>query len=195
MTSFFGGLDGFAIFFLLCALIGGFFVLLRFIVQFVGGEVSDVSIDPQLDVELEVQHADSDLGFKLLSLQGLSAFLLMFGLVGLALYQQSRAGFLLSIVGAVVAGLIAVWVIGRLFALAHRMQSSGSRDNIAAAPGCSGTVYTRIAAGGNGQVTIAIQGRQREFVAMAVDGSEVPSGTPVRVVRVNAGILVVEKLT
>jgi membrane protein implicated in regulation of membrane protease activity len=195
MTSFFGGLDGFAIFFLLCALVGGFFVLLRFIVQFVGGDVGDAGIDPQLDVELEVQHADSDLGFKLLSLQGLSAFLLMFGLVGLALYQQSRAGFLLSIVGAVVAGLIAVWVIGRLFALAHRMQSSGTRDNIAAAVGCSGTVYSRIPAGGSGQVTIAIQGRQREFVAMTVDGSEVPSGTLVRVVRVNAGILVVEKLT
>jgi membrane protein implicated in regulation of membrane protease activity len=195
MTSFFGGLDGFAIFFLLCALVGGFFVLLRFILQFVGGDVGDAGIEPQLEAELEVQHADSDLGFKLLSLQGLSAFLLMFGLVGLALYQQSHAGFFLSIVGAVVAGLIAVWVIGRLFALAHSMQSSGTRDNIAAAVGCSGTVYTRIVAGGNGQVTIAIQGRQREFVAMAADGSEVPSGTPVRVARVNAGILVVEKLT
>lgn len=194
MTSFFGDFDGFASFFLLCAVVGGFFVLLRFILQFAGGDVGDSSIEPQLDPELDVQHADSDLGFKLLSLQGLSAFLLMFGLVGLALYQQSRAGFLLSIVGAVVAGLIAVWVIGRLFAFANSLQSSGTLDNIDAAVGCSGSVYARIVAGGHGQVTIVIQGRQREFTALSADGCELPSGTPVRVVRVNGGILVVEKL-
>jgi len=191
MTAFLNHLDGFAIFFLLCALVGGFFVLLRFILQFAGG---DTGIDPQLDTEIEVHHADSDLGFKLLSLQGLSAFLLMFGLVGLALYQQSQAGFIVSIAGAVIAGLAAVWVIGRLFALANSMQSSGTLDSAAAATGCSGTVYVRIPAGGSGQVTVIVKGRQREFTAVASDESELASGTPVRVVKVNAGVLVVEKL-
>lgn len=190
MFTFMADFDGFAIFFLLCAIIGGFFVLLRFVMQFFSG---DIGIDPQLETEVELHHADSDLGFKLLSLQGLSAFLLMFGLVGLALYQQSRAGFLLSIAGAVIAGLAAVWVIGRLFSLAIRMQSSGTMDSSAAAPGCSGTVYARIPVDGSGQVMITVQGRHREFTAVTADNTEVPSGTPIRVVKVNAGILVVER--
>lgn len=191
MTSFLNSLDGFAIFFLLCAVIGGFFVLLRFILQFVG---ADLSVDEQLDPEIETTHSDSDLGFKLLSLQGLAAFLFMFGLVGLALYQQNHTGVVVSLIGAVVAGLGAVWVIERLFRFAVGLQSSGTLDSAAAAPGCSGTVYSRIVAGGNGQVIITIRGRQREFVAVAADNEELPSGTPVRVVRVNAGIVVVEKL-
>jgi hypothetical protein len=192
MAGAFSGFDGFEIFFLLCAVIGGFFVLFRFILQFVGvGTDLDTDGPPALDVH----HADSDIGFKLLSLQGFSAFLLMFGLVGLALYRQSGAGFFFSIVGGSVAGLAAVWVVGKLFALAVRLQSSGTLDSGLAAPGCSGTVYLKIPAGGTGQVTVTISGRQREMNAVAADGGELPTGTPVRVVRSEASILVVERIS
>ena len=181
MTGAFSGFDGFEIFFLLCAVIGGFFVLFRFILQFAGvGTDLDTDGPPTLDA----QHADSDIGFKLLSLQGFSAFLLMFGLVGLALYRQSGAGFFISIAGGSAAGLAAVWVVGKLFALALRLQSSGTLDSGLAAP-----------AGGTGQVTVTMSGRQRELSAVAADGGELPTGTPVRVVRSEASILVVERIS
>lgn len=190
MFGLFSGFDGFAVFFVICAMVGGFFVLLRFVLQMTGG-VTD--FDTDLHPAGDLHHTDSDVGFKLLSLQGMAAFLLMFGLVGLALYQQSKAGMVFSMFGGIGAGLGAVWIVGKLFALAGRLQSSG---NLAAdaALGSEGTVYLAIPAGGSGRVTIVVQGRQRECDAVAADGGALPTGTPVRVVRIGAGIATVEKI-
>ncbi len=189
MRGVLDGFDGFAIFFVASAIVGGFFVLFRFVLQ-MAGSAGDLHTDLHPG---DLHHADSDLGFKVLSLQGMSAFLLMFGLVGLALYQQSRVGMAVATVGGVAAGLGAVWVVGKLFALAGRLQGSG---NIAADAmlGTEGAVYQTIPAGGSGRVTVTVQGRQRECDAQSVDGSALPTGTPVRVVRVTAGIATVERV-
>jgi membrane protein implicated in regulation of membrane protease activity len=96
-------------------------------------------------------------------------------------------------VGAVAAGLASVWLIGRIFGFAGRLQSSGTLKT-AAAVGSSGTVYLTIPAGGTGRVTINFQGRLREFDAAAVEKVEIATGTPIRVVRVDASILIVEKI-
>ena len=68
-----------------------------------------------IDFSIDSEHPDSDIGFRMISLQGLSAFFMMFGLVGLALYRQSQVGVIISIVGAVAAGMGSVWVIGITF--------------------------------------------------------------------------------
>jgi hypothetical protein len=191
MMEAFAGLNGFEMFFLLCAVVGGFFVLVRLVLQFLG---ADADVDGDFDVDIDADHADSDVGFKLLSMHGLTSFLMMFGLVGLALYRQSGVGFFGSLLGACVAGLAAVWVIGRLFALFGRLQSSGTLP-ISLAVGCSGTVYLKIPAGGTGRVTIDFHNRLREFDAVAKEnGIELPTGTPIKVVQVHASVLVVEKL-
>jgi len=190
MPGAFANLNGFEVFFLLCAIVGGFFVLVRLIMQFVG---AGVDVDADVDLDIDGQHADSDVGFKLLSMHSLTSFLMMFGLVGLALYRQSGVGFMTSIVGASLAGLISVWVIGRLFGLFSGLQSSGTLAT-ALAVGSTGTVYLKIPAGGTGRVTINFQNRLREFDAVAKGDGELPTGTPVRVVQVNANILVVEQL-
>jgi membrane protein implicated in regulation of membrane protease activity len=124
-------------------------------------------------------------------MHGLSAFFMMFGLVGLALYRQSQVGVIISIIGAVAAGMVSVWVIGKLFQVAARLQSSGTLK-IADAVGSTGTVYLTIPEGGSGRVSLNFRNRLREFDATEKNGAEVPTGTPVRVVQVNANILVVE---
>lgn len=187
MANAFSNLNGFEIFFLLCAIVGGFFVLARLIMQFVGA-----GVDVDADVDIDAHHVDSDVGFKLLSMHSLTSFLMMFGLVGFALYRQSGVGFVGSIAGACIAGLAAVWIIGRLFALFSRMQSSGTLKTEQAI-GSSGTIYMKIPAGGTGRVTINFQNRLREFDAVASDSAELPTGTPVRVVQVKSNVLVVEK--
>jgi len=188
MSDAFANLNGFEVFYLLCAIVGGFFVLVRLVMQFVGA-----GIDTDADLDLDGHHTDSDVGFKLLSLHSLTSFLMMFGLVGLALYRQSEVGFVTSIVGASLAGMISVWVIGRLFALFSGLQSSGTLAT-AQAVGSTGTVYLTIPAGGTGRVTINFQNRLREFDAVVKGGGELPTGTPVKVVQVNANVLVVEPL-
>jgi len=186
----FSDFNGLEIFFLACAVIGGFFVIVKLILQFIGGDAdTDVSVDSDIDIGTE--HVDSDLGFRALSLHGLTAFFMMFGLVGLALYRQSQMGVVISAVGAVAAGMASVWGIGKLFQGASRLQSSGTLKT-ADAVGCTGTVYLTIPAGGRGQVNLNFRNHLREFDATEKNGAEVPTGTPVRVVQVNANILVVE---
>lgn len=190
MGGMFSGFNGMEIFFLICAIIGGFFVVVRMTLQFIGG---GAEADLHHDIGLDAHHADSDIGFKLLSLHGLTSFLMMFGMVGLALFRQSRTGLFLSLVGATLAGLATVWLIGKLFRMAGRLQSSGTLDN-ADAVGSTGAVYLTIPKGGTGRVTITLRNRLREFDAMAINGGELASGTAVRVVDVNSNILVVEAI-
>jgi membrane protein implicated in regulation of membrane protease activity len=186
----FADFNGLETFFLICAVIGGFFVLLKLITQFAGGD-SDSAIG--VDSDIDTHHADSDIGFRLLSMHGLSAFFMMFGLVGLALYRQSQAGIIISMVGAVAAGSASVWVIGKIFQGAARLQSSGTLRT-ADAVNSTGSVYLTIPAGGTGRVSINFRNHLREFDAVEKNGAEITSGTPIRVVRVNANVLVVEPL-
>jgi membrane protein implicated in regulation of membrane protease activity len=190
MANAFSNLNGFEIFFLICAIVGGFFVLAKLIMQFIG---ADADIDTDLDTGIDTQHVDSDIGFKALSMHGLTSFLMMFGLVGFALYRQSHAGMFLSILGASIAGFASVWVIGRIFASVSRLQSSGTLAT-ASAVGSTGTVYLSIPRGGTGRVSINFRGRLREFDASAADGEAIATGTPIRVVRVEASVLVVERI-
>jgi membrane protein implicated in regulation of membrane protease activity len=190
MANAFSNLNGFEIFFLICAIVGGFFVLAKLIMQFIG---AGADIDTDLDTGIDTQHVDSDIGFKALSMHGLTSFLMMFGLVGLALYRQNRAGMFLSVLGASVAGLLSVWVIGRIFTSIGKLQSSGNLAT-ASAVGSTGTVYLGIPRGGTGRVSINFRGRLREFDANSADGEAIATGTPIRVVRVEASVLVVENI-
>ncbi|MFH0780593.1 MAG: hypothetical protein V2B20_01380 [Pseudomonadota bacterium] len=193
MAQVFGDFNGLEICFLVCALLGGFFVIVKLILQFVGGDV-DTDGHFNGDIGGDGDHANSDIGFRLLSLQGLSSFFMMFGLVGLALYRQSQVGVILSIAGAVVAGLLAVWIIGKLFQGALALQSSGTQQT-ADAVGCTGTVYLTIPEGGTGRISLSFHNRLREFDASEKHGALVPTGTPIRVVEVHANVLVVETIT
>ncbi|MBN1140210.1 MAG: hypothetical protein JXB25_00210 [Deltaproteobacteria bacterium] len=179
-------------FFLACAVIGGGLVLFKLVLQFLGADAhADVDID--IDTDIDGGHPGSDEGFRLLSLHGFSSFFMMFGLVGLSLFRQSQVGVTLSLAGAVAAGLASVWIIGKLFQGAARLQSSGTLKT-ADAVGCNGTVYLTIPTGGTGRVNINFRNRLREFDAVEKAGAMVATGTPVRVVGVRANILVVETI-
>ena len=100
-------------FYLVCAIIGSLLFLLRLGLSFFGGEAGNVDTD----MVSEVAHLDSadahhigDPGFQLFSLQGITGFFIMFGLVGLAL---SRAGgqIVWTAVGGIAAGGVTMVVI------------------------------------------------------------------------------------
>jgi len=192
MSQWYTELNTIEFFFLLCAVIGAVFVVLRLVFLFIGIE-TDISgdMDIQMD-EIDIHHVDSDVGFKLLSLQSLSAFLLMFGLVGFALYNENRVGLLISLTGAIGAGLTAVWSIGKLFSMFEKLQSSGTID-LQNAVGTEGKVYLDIPENGAGRVLIHIQNRLREYDAKAADNNGIKTGEPIRVVQVKGKLLIVEK--
>lgn len=192
MGAWFQDFNGVEYFFLLCAVVGGVFVLIRMILLFLGHAV-DAGAD-MAGHEIDLQHADSDVGFKIISLQGLSAFLMMFGLVGLALYRESGVGILISMAGGLGGGLAAVWVIGRLFRLFAALQSSGTTA-IESAVGAEGKVYTTIPENGTGRVLVRLPNGLREYDAAAGDRGRLETGTPIRVLWVEGNLLMVERIS
>lgn len=200
MNDYFSQFSGVEIFFLICAVVGGFFVFVKFIMLFMGLD-HDVSHDfniggHDLNVgghNIDTQHTDSDIGFHVLSLHGISSFLMMFGLVGLAMYRQSSFGIMISIIGAMVAGCVSVWVIGKLFLIANKMKSSGT-ISIDSTVGAQGKVYMQIPQNGTGRVLINVRNSLREYDASTNDGKAIETGTAIRVIWVDGNVLVVERI-
>jgi len=186
-------------------IIGGTLFILRTILFLIGGGMEhddfdahlDVDISPDHDLHLDLDHTDAitdtDFSFKLLSMQGVTAFFMMFGLVGLALLAADLA-IILTIFGGVLAGMFSVWVISILFAQMKRLQSDGTLI-IQNAIGRSGSVYLTIPAKGSGQVQIPVQGALKIFDAISEDKKGIETGNKVRVTGViEDNTLVVEKI-
>lgn len=179
-------------------IIGGTLFLLRTIMLLVGGGIGHDDFDPGLEphMETDLDHSgtavDSDFSFKMLSMQGITAFFMMFGLVGLAILR-TNAAIILSVAGGTAAGLLAVWIISFLFAQMKRLQSEGTLD-LQNAVGASGSVYLVIPKEGSGQVQVPVQGSLRIFDAVSADKKMIRTGEKIQVVGVvDQKTLVVEK--
>ena len=192
MDGLFSQYNGVEIFFMICAVVGGFFVIVKFIMQFAGMD-HDGTSDIGGGHDFDAHHSDSDIGFKILSLHGITSFLMMFGLVGLALYRQSSIGVTISMLGAAAAGLGSVWVIGKMFTLVARLKSSGT-ISIDDTVGAQGKVYLKIPENGAGRVLVNVRNSMREYDATSDNGKVIETGTPIRVVWVDGNVLVVEKI-
>lgn len=202
MTAWIMALNAFEKIFLICALVGGVLFAVRLIMMFVGGDsdgdadAGGGDVDAGGDADGGDAHhdgADSDVAFKLLSFQGISAFFMMFGLVGLAMSKGSGLHYLISMLGAVVAGGATVWITDKIFRSFGRLQHSGTL-NLKNAIGQEGTVYLTIKADSPGKVQVAVQGRLKTLEAVSKDKTEIKTDTKVKVVGVQASeVLVVEK--
>ncbi|MCD4672161.1 MAG: hypothetical protein K8R77_05795 [Anaerolineaceae bacterium] len=152
------------------------------------GDVGDVDADG-----MDAAYTDTDVSFKFISLQGLTAFFMMFGLAGLALSKSAQPD-LVSLMGGIIAGAFTVWVISRIFIGAQKLQSEGTL-NMQNAIGLSGTVYLTIPAGDIGKVNIILQGALKEFNAVAADKQLIKTGERVQVVGLTTHeVLVVERI-
>lgn len=174
---------------------GGTLFILRLIMLFIGGGISDDAIDSALDTsdfEVSGHHADADVSFKLLSLQGLTSFFMMFGLVGLALLKASLPVFL-TVIGGILAGLGTVAIVSLIFTQMKRLQTDGTLD-IQNTVGKDGDVYLTIPKNGSGQVQIIVQGSLKIFDAVTSNKNAIATGEKIHVVGVAGGnTLIVEK--
>jgi membrane protein implicated in regulation of membrane protease activity len=178
MIEWFATHNGLEQLFLLSAIVGGLILFLRLILMIAG-----------LDHHGGDVHVDSDAGFQALTIQGISAFFTMFGVVGYMLHHNAIVGLALSLAGAVGAGVFSMWLIHRVFRAMLKLQSSGT-VSLFAAVGSEGAVYLTVGKDG-GRVQINFANRLREFEAISADGSTLPTGTPIRVQSVTANMLVV----
>lgn len=181
-------------------IIGGTLFILRLIMMFIGGGLShgdvdiphDVHMGGDLHTDLSADHPEADISFKLLSVQGMTSFFMMFGLVGLALLK-SNLPVLVTVLGGTIAGLATVAVTGLIFSQMKRLQTEGT-INIQNTVGTQGNVYLTIPQNGTGQVQIIVQGSLKIFDAMSNSQKMIATGEKVQVVGVASGnTLIVEK--
>ena len=180
--------------FAFCAMVGGGLFMVRMVLLFIGGD-SDIDIDGDVDTDFDSDTAsDTDISFRFLSFQGLTAFFMMFGLVGLALKRQSKWDDPFAVVGGIAAGVFVCWLLKLLFDKAKGLQSSGNID-LKNAIGQEGTVYLTIPASGTGQAQVNVQNHLKIFDAVSEGEVEIKSGEAIKVIRIVSGnVLVVDKL-
>lgn len=179
-------------------IIGGTLFVLRTMMLVAGGGFGEGDFDADFDGDIdasfdEIDHSATDASFKLLSMQGLTAFFMMFGLVGLALFHTGLH-VSITVLGGTIAGLSAVWLMGLVFRAMLGLQSDGTLD-IQNAVGQVGEVYLTIPAKGTGQVSVVVQGSLRIFDAMSANKKKIATGEKIKVVEVISGnLLLVESL-
>ena len=177
MSEWFASHNGIEQLFLLSGIVGGIILLFRFVLMIAG-------LDHHTDV-----HADSDAGFQALTVQGISSFLTMFGIVGYTLIHGAILAATFAIVAGLAAGAFSMWLMHKIFRGMLRLQSSGT-VNLFAAVGSEGSVYLTVGKEG-GRVQINFANRLREFEAVSADGATLPTGTAIRVQGVEANTLIV----
>lgn len=201
------GLSWIEIIYWAAAIIGGTLFVLRIIMMVIGGGLDHGDVDIPHDLPHDIphdvhiggdmhaeagDHDAADASFKLLSVQGLTSFFMMFGLVGLALLK-SDFSVVVTVIGATVAGLATVAITGLIFTQMKRLQMEGT-INIKNTVGTQGTVYLTVPQQGTGQVQIIVQGSLKIFDAMSNNKEKIATGEKVQVVGVASGnTLLVEK--
>jgi len=205
MNSFMAGLSVLEKLYLACAVFGGGFFILRTILMLTG--IGDTDTDADADAgdfdHADADHADvdnadqfddidhgdhghHDAGLKLLTIQGLTAFIMMFGLTGFAVSRGSVLGSVFTITIGILVGVFAMWLVAKGFALMKSLQSTGNMQ-IYDAIGEEGTVYLTIPAEGIGKIRITISGRLKVKDAVSQDKVEFKTGTRVRVTEISTG--------
>ena len=197
MMAYLGNLDFLEKIYLICAVFGGGLFILRTILMLAG--IGDAHTDTDMgsvDFDHDAGHAEGmdhgdhgdhdDGGLRLLTLQGLTAFIMMFGLTGFAFSRSSPIGSLLTIIIGVVVGLFAMWMVAKGFALMRSLQSTGN-IRIYDAIGEEGTVYLTIPADGIGKIQIVISGRLMVMDAVSQNNVELKTGERVCVSEITSG--------
>jgi hypothetical protein len=179
--------------YLVCAVAGGTVLVLRLLLMLFGldhGDAGDfdTSVDLDHDALGDAGHGDGSM-FTFLSIQSISGFFTMFGLVGLGLLQI-KATNMWSLVGALAAGLFTAWCTGMIFLGLRRLQSEGTLV-IGNAVGQTGSVYLTIPETGTGSVNVTVQGSLRTLDAVSQGGNRIPTGSIVKVVGITAGKILV----
>ncbi len=153
-----------------CALAGSGMFLIQFLLYFSGADADDVD-------DHSAQH------FKWLSKQAVTGFLMMFGWVGLACKRELGYAPLASTGWAIGAGLVVMLITGLVFRGARKLRSPGSVFRLEEVIGKEATVYQRIPKEGVGKISLSLHDMTHEVDAISLNGEEIASFSPVRVVK------------
>lgn len=187
-------LSGVDIMFLGCAIVGGGMFILRSIMLLIGLAGDDGHDGGGADVDADMSHGDGApvADFKMVTLHGLTAFLMMFGLVGFLVLRKDGQATWVAGTAAVAVGTVTMFIIAKIFQSSRKLSSDGTIYP-ADAVGASGSVYLTIRPGEIGKVQVTVRNALKVFDARAKDAAaEIKTGEHVKVVEAS-DVLVVER--
>ncbi|MEZ4702382.1 MAG: hypothetical protein R2834_18765 [Rhodothermales bacterium] len=169
--------------YLVCMLVGGFFVLLSIF----GGEMDhhaevDVSVDTDVDTDVSMDgdiHADLEAGpgfVDLLSLRTLFLFLAFFGLTGTLLNWTGSGGALTGLTATIVGLLVGFggnYVIKRI-GYAHVSSDITSSD----IKGLTGRVLIPFSGDERGKISVVVKGSELRLPARSLDTESAEAFNP-----------------
>ena len=175
------------IIFVSCAVLGGILFFIMMLLMMVGDVLGGVSDAIGLDIDA------GGGAFEVLSVQGLSVAVMMFGLTGM--FGLSATG---SDVVAVLAGGISaaggMYGMGKMMYGINQLQADGT-INYNDAIGQRGQVYSRIKPNETGEIQVPVDGTLKTLLARAQDKSMlIPSGEFIRVVDIIGSTMIVVPL-
>ena len=168
------------IIFVSCAVLGGILFFIMMLLMMVGDVLGGVTDAIGLDIDA------GGGAFEILSVQGLSVAVMMFGLTGM--FGLSATG---SDVVAVLAG--GVGAAAGMYGI-NQLQADGT-VNYNDAIGQRGQVYSRIKPNETGEIQVPVDGTLKTLLARAQDKAMlIPSGEFIRVVDVIGSTMIVKPL-
>jgi membrane protein implicated in regulation of membrane protease activity len=175
--------------FIACAVFGSAFFIIMMTLMLLGGIVGG-AIDTVFDADFTL---DTDLSFELFTLQGLSAAIMMFGLVGMFAIKSTDTEVIAVFAGGI-AAIASLYAMKVMMQGIYALQTDGTMHT-SEAVGVRGTVYSRIKPGETGEVQVPVKGGLRTLAARAKDKDLlIPTGTFIRVVDSIGSTLIVEEL-
>ena len=175
------------IIFVSCAVLGGILFFIMMLLMMVGDVLGGVTDAIGLDIDA------GGGAFEILSVQGLSVAVMMFGLTGM--FGLSATG---SDVVAVLAGGVGaaagMYGMGKMMYGINQLQADGT-VNYNDAIGQRGQVYSRIKPNETGEIQVPVDGTLKTLLARAQDKAMlIPSGECIRVVDVIGSTMIVKPL-
>lgn len=193
MTDYFTSLDFVGKIYFICAVGGGAIFVIRMLMMIIGG---DFGGDSDFDVHTDFDHGgigDHDPGLNILSFQGITAFVMMFGIVGLILIENTGIASFFTILLSLGAGVATAYLLALVFKSMKKLEADGT-INLNEAIGCVGTVYLTIKGKDGGKVQIIVKEQMLTLDAITDDGVEIKTGEEVIVTNViNDNLLFVNK--
>ena len=175
------------IIFVSCAVLGGILFFIMMLLMMVGDVLGGVTDAIGLDIDA------GGGAFEILSVQGLSVAIMMFGLTGM--FGLSATG---SDVVAVLAGGVGaaagMYGMGKMMYGINQLQADGT-INYNDAIGQRGQVYSRIKPNETGEIQVPVDGTLKTLLARAQDKSMlIASGEFIRVVDIIGSTMIVTPL-
>lgn len=155
-----------------CALAGTGMFIIQFLMNLFGG--------------MDHDGFDSDSGdfrkFKWFSLQAITGFLMVFGWTAITCQVEYALQNIPTLGIAIVAGLIAAYMIRTLFKFAKKLESPGNMYRIEDAIGKEAYVYQSIPRNGTGKISLSLNNLTHEIDALSYNSQEIPSFNRVKII-------------